>query len=673
MKYQPQITADATDIERLFLAQQVAEIGSFDWDLTTGKIWLSPEERLLLGIDDMYLSGKIEDASVFTSIAHPEDGPRMKKYLQEAVKNHLDYDAEFRIITKDKTVKWLKGKGKFFYDESGKAIRLIGVNFDITARKMSENSLQFKAQATRLLSSSLQYEEILHIVCSLAVKYVADWCTVDVVQEYGTISLVAIEHKDPKKISWAKRIRKKNPISISSPTSTARVINTGKPEFYPEITEEMIQAANPTKDQLKILRKLGFSSMMVVPLEIRGKIVGAITFISAESGYHYQPYDFEIAQQLASRASLSLENSALYMEVTQGRERLRKLLSNVPCVVWERYGEPKDGLSPIGFISHYAEELLGYPIANWDTDPYFSHTIIHDDDRARVIQEYQDIYNSGKDGVVRFRWIAKDGRILFVETHCAVIPDAQGNPVGLRGVTMDISSRMELEQRKDDFIAMASHELKTPVTSLRVFTQVLQASLATNTLVKAPIYLERMGKQIDTLAELVSDLLDLSKVQSGKLALHKEEFSIRDLVAETIQTMQPTTKHAINLHKGQDLWVLADRNRIGQVIINLLSNAIKYSPGAKEIDVSVKKKDERVLVRVQDYGIGIPDASKSHIFERFYRVFDATDKTFPGLGIGLYITKEIIERHDGTITLESKLKEGTNFTFTLPIVEKTKG
>lgn len=262
----------------------------------------------------------------------------------------------------------------------------------------------------------------------------------------------------------------------------------------------------------------------------------------------------------------------------------------------------------------------------------------------------------------------KGGRTIDVSLTMSPLKDARGKVIGASGIGRDISSSKELERRKDAFIGMASHELKTPITSIKAYIQVLQSKYRQNGDRLALKYLDKTNEQLDNLTELVNDLLDLSKIQTGRLELEKRNFNLGDLVIETVENMQGlTNKHEINLEANLDLEIVGDKNRLGQVLINLVNNAIKYSPEAEKIIVKVFKIRNKVVFAVKDFGIGISRTHQKRIFDRFYRAAGKSEKTFPGLGIGLYISSEIVRRHGGNIWVESVKRKGSTFFVSLPL------
>jgi signal transduction histidine kinase len=225
---------------------------------------------------------------------------------------------------------------------------------------------------------------------------------------------------------------------------------------------------------------------------------------------------------------------------------------------------------------------------------------------------------------------------------------------------------------RDNFISIASHELKTPVTSLKVYAEVLHRQFKQKGQHKEAQYMEKMGEQIDKLTMLIHDLLDVTRLQSGKLSLRREEIDLSKVVKEVVESMKPTVgSHTIVFKSTTNAIVNGDKDRLGQVVSNFLTNAIKYSPHADRINVTVSEDAKGVKVSVQDFGIGIAKQYQNKIFNRFYRVGAPREQTFPGLGMGLYICSEIIKRHGGEIMVESVHRKGSIFSFSIPFKQKS--
>lgn len=259
----------------------------------------------------------------------------------------------------------------------------------------------------------------------------------------------------------------------------------------------------------------------------------------------------------------------------------------------------------------------------------------------------------------------KDGRIFH--RYSAPVKGKNDEYYGYAWYFRDITEQKKLERQKDEFLAIASHELKTPITSIKIYSQFLLTSFQKKGDEKATGQLTKMYAQVNKLTNLISDLLDVTKIKGGKLQLNKEEFDFNTLVDDIIADLQLTTeKHSIVKEFSKTKTVYADRDRLGQVITNFLSNAIKYSPDSNKIIVQIKNEKNDVLFSVQDFGIGISKDEQRNVFKRFVRVSEH-HKTFPGLGLGLYISKEIMKRHGGKIWMKSEKGKGSTFYFSLPL------
>jgi two-component system CheB/CheR fusion protein len=239
------------------------------------------------------------------------------------------------------------------------------------------------------------------------------------------------------------------------------------------------------------------------------------------------------------------------------------------------------------------------------------------------------------------------------------------------GVMYDITERKKLEKEKEEFLNIASHEIKTPLTSIKSYAEIVQDLFEESNSKEQTLYLNKLNIQIDRLNDLISDLLDTTKVKEGELPLHLKLFDLNELIRDRISDLEHLShKHEIRLISGDIPAVTADSERIGQVLINLINNAIKYSPKGGEIIVTSQLKDGRIMISVKDQGIGISKEMQGRVFDRFFRVANAQTNTAPGMGLGLYISAGIIYRHKGTISVESNPGEGTTFSFTIPVSQE---
>lgn len=226
------------------------------------------------------------------------------------------------------------------------------------------------------------------------------------------------------------------------------------------------------------------------------------------------------------------------------------------------------------------------------------------------------------------------------------------------------------EQCKDEFISMAGHELKTPLTSLLGYTELLQLKFARSGDQEALRTLSKMAMLIHRLTRLVEDLLDLSKIRAGNLTFAEETVDVDALVGDVVESLQLSgAQHRIDIEGSAQGAITGDRERLGQVVSNLLTNAMKYSPHAGRVLVRLARSPATLTVSVQDFGIGIPKAYQEKIFECFYRVPSERGRTYPGLGMGLFIAQQIVEHHGGKMRVESVEGQGSTFSFTLPVQE----
>lgn len=273
--------------------------------------------------------------------------------------------------------------------------------------------------------------------------------------------------------------------------------------------------------------------------------------------------------------------------------------------------------------------------------------------------------------------VAKDGSERQLSITVSPIRNSKGKIIGASKIARDISMRVEAENKqklytqrlqdlndyKDEFMAMASHELKTPLTVIMANLQILQEIMSADPRVK---FVSKSMKQVNKLNELIFKILDVSKIHAGKLKFEFSDFDLYQLLKEITEHTLKSTSHPVHLEKQDErFWVKADKEKIEQVIVNILSNAVKYSDSNEDIFIDLKHDGENIVVRIADKGIGIPQSDLENVFQRFYRV-SGPASSFSGSGIGLYISAEIIKSHGGKIWAESQLGKGSVFYFSIP-------
>ncbi|GHO83158.1 PAS domain-containing sensor histidine kinase [Dictyobacter formicarum] len=313
--------------------------------------------------------------------------------------------------------------------------------------------------------------------------------------------------------------------------------------------------------------------------------------------------------------------------------------------------------------------ILGWAVEERVGQNIFTNPITHPDDvQAQQAFLIDAINNPNKIVTSTFRLQRKDGSSCYIE---AIGRNLLHHPLvqGIVTTYRDITERMELEKRKEEFIRVASHELRIPITNLKGHTQVLKMMLEDHDAMEEPIeYLSIMDKQIDRLTRLINDLLDVTKISASMMDYKDTLFEVDAFIHNIVTLLQHISpRHTLRITGQSYATLCADKDRLAQVMINLIMNAIKYSPDAQYIDIEVASENGCVLIHVRDYGKGIPLPYQQKIFDRFYRVPDMDTESSSGLGIGLYVAREIIARHHGELWVESQPGEGSTFSISLPI------
>ena len=259
-----------------------------------------------------------------------------------------------------------------------------------------------------------------------------------------------------------------------------------------------------------------------------------------------------------------------------------------------------------------------------------------------------------------------DGSFHWMDASGLPSYDRDGNPAFMTGVATDVTKRKNYETQKDDFLSIASHELKTPITSLKASIQLLEKLKNKPTDEKIPKLIAQSAKSIEKLTVLVDDLLNLNRLNGGKMKLLKSEFTVSKMLESCCELLRITDSHKVKITGDLESTTFADEERIDQVVVNLLNNAVKYASQSNEIRLNIKKYDHYIKVDVQDFGEGIDDDIQPHLFERYFRA-SHKEKHYSGLGLGLYISAEIIKRHGGEMGVQSIKGNGSTFWFTIPV------
>ncbi len=353
------------------------------------------------------------------------------------------------------------------------------------------------------------------------------------------------------------------------------------------------------------------------------------------------------------------EQKRIEEALRQSQERVNQLLNSSIIGIFLAEGDDVvEANATFLRMTGYTREDLRQRHVNWAsmTLPVYA-SLAQQVHQELAIQNYTTPFET--------ELVCKDGSRLPVLMGGVTFQDNMLQGIGF---VLDNSARKELEQRKDDFLSMASHELKTPLTAVKIQTQLVRKRLVRQGLAETAAALARIEEPVKQLERLIGELLDVSKIQAGRLEYVRKPVDLDALLHEVAETMQQmSTTHSIVVRGATAHLLVGDKGRLEQVFINLLSNAIKYSPDACTVEIEASASAEIVTIRVLDHGIGIPQEQREKIFERFYRVGDLSQRAVPGLGMGLYIVAEIVKQHGGTIVVESEVGKGSTFTVALPL------
>lgn len=482
-----------------------------------------------------------------------------------------------------------------------------------------------------------------------------------------------------------------------------------------DVTDSVISRENATKSEARLRKLVDANIVGIIFWDINGKILNANEIFLHTIGYtrseleegkidwismtpsEYQDLDKNAVEELyrlgahspvqkeyirkdGSRVDVLVGSTFLDSSKVEGigfvldissevnsrknaqnsQEQFKNLSDSMPQLVWSA--------NPDGKVDYYNQKYKEFAGIKKKGEEYEWTLVVHKEDLEKTIQAWSNAILTGTVYEVEHRIKLKSGEFSWFLSRGIPVKDKSGKIIKWYGTATNINELKKLEQQKDQFIAVASHELKTPITSIKAYQQVLKKHSQTQNNKENTLLLTKMEKQIDKLNLLVNDLLDVTKIQAGKLQLRVSYFNLQEVVREVVTNIQMTTKsHKIEFNSQQELMIHADKDRLIQVIENYITNAIKYSPKAKKVIVRVKMKDSFVELSVEDFGVGIPQGKLDKIFERFYQVEEHDRKAFAGLGLGLFISKEIITRHNGQVWATSEVDQGSRFYFKLPI------
>lgn len=570
--------------------------------------YVSPSVTELLGYEPHELIG----VSLY-DLVYPADRQKLEQEQVRIAGGKLEQQTEYRIRKKDGSYLWLEASSRFITDETGMIVKWLTCSRDIAFRKQAELSIRASEERYRTLFDNNPFP-----------MFVLDPVTLGFLQVN---------------------------------TAAVRVYGYSTEEFSSMKLDELLhERSNDSHNSCELI-----TSGHWLHKAKNGKAV-TVELSSTPISFDHGKAVLVLVNDVSERAELEEEVAERTRELLLSEGRFRVLAESIPQIIWTA--------SPEGVIDYYNERWYNFTgVKHGDIiDQKWWKQVVHPQDAKPTLDAWKHSVATGEEFSIECRLKGKwAGVYRWYLGKALPLRDSDGSIVKWFGTFTNIDDQKQLEERKDEFIGIASHELKTPLTSIKAYTELLERRLMDGSDETSRIYITKTNGYIKKLGQLISDLLDVSKIQAGKLQFHMQDFDADEFVKESIDNiMHLANKHRITINGKAGVQLRGDKQRLEQVLSNLLSNAMKYSPAADEVIVNVCHDDEKVTISVTDHGIGVPADKHTKLFERFYRV-EKNAYRFQGLGIGLYISAEIVRRHGGKIWVESEEGKGATFHFTLPL------
>jgi PAS domain S-box-containing protein len=553
--------------------------------------------------------------------------------------------------------RWSAASARPLYGDDGEVEAAISIFRDITDLKRTEVTQRFLAEATEILNRSLDLHETIASLARLAVPTLADWCVVHRRGEQGGVEPLVLAHSDPEKVRWSEELGRRWPAHEDERSVIMQVLESGRPQLFPEVGDDMLAAAARDDEHLELIRSVGMRSAMTVPVVGRTGVLGTMTFVSAETGRRYGDADLNLAQGLAQRAGFALENALLY-EQAEARGHAALVLSHIEDGVflvdgdgivrlWNAAAARLTGLAPAEMLGRAAEEAL----PGWA-------------DLAPLVR----LGSSGEPGSAPIQSLPLDlgGRELWVAASGVAFEE------GIVYAFRDLTSERDVDELKTEFLATASHELRTPLAAVYGAAMTLRRTDLDLDEEQRGRLLDIVSSESNRLTRIVDDILWASRVDSGRLEVSIEQFdplAVANGIAEAARAHLPAGIELVLSAPAEPAPVVGDADKVRQVLSNLVENAVKYSPDGGKVEVRLEPQERRVLFSVRDEGLGIPPGEQSRIFEKFYRLDPNLTRGVGGTGLGLYICRELVRRMGGRIWVASTEGEGSTFFFDIPAGE----
>ncbi|SEM31719.1 PAS domain S-box-containing protein [Chryseobacterium taichungense] len=595
------------------------------------------------------LSGRSKDQLInmgWHDLIHPQDKQKFLEIHQQAFARQVSYSAEIRLFGSDGSYHWLLKKGTPRFLSDGSFAGFISSCVDITPLKLSEQKLQDMNE--ELAASNEEFAALN--------------------EELATTNEELAESNEELLRSEARfrNLIRQAPVAIC-------VIRAGD-LIVTEVNDGYLELVGKSREQLE--RRLIWDGVAEAA-EVYSPIMQQV--ITTGVAFHGREHelilnrngvDETVFVDFVYEPVTDLKGKVISIMVV-GNDVTDKVLARRQIEDVEERNRLAIEAAEIGtYELTYADQSV---IGSKRFDEIFG--ITSPVSRAQVLATYHplDLHLSDqahdiarKTGKLFYetRIVLANDSVKWIRLHGNVHYDGEGNVKKLLGTVMDITALKQIQQQKDDFISIASHELKTPLTSLKASLQLLERMKTTPTAL-LPRLIDQSNRSMEKISELVEELLNVTRINEGKVMLNKKKFDLAHLVEECCSHVIHLGTHELVVEGERNLEIMADENRIQQVIINFINNAIKYAPQSRQIFLAIEHISDSVKVSVRDTGPGIPADKLPYLFERYYRV-DPKGIQASGLGLGLYISADIIERHGGKIGVESVEGKGSTFWFTLP-------
>ncbi|HYI14986.1 MAG TPA: ATP-binding protein [Thermomicrobiales bacterium] len=523
---------------------------------------------------------------------------------------------------------------------------------EVTELVQTQEALAFLTDASTQLAGSIDYDATLQTAVELAVPRLADFCMIDVVT--GGAGQVVARAVDPDRERLLYEVRQHYPFDPREDAPWTTLVRDQGLILAPDADAGQIAALARDAGHADYLRRIGARSTLFIPLLAGDEMAGILSLGMAESNRRFGLADQRLAEELARRVATSILNATIHRDAQSAEARYRGLFEGAAdaIVVVDGDGYYIDVNPAMSELTGYSrDELLRFRAGDGQ---------LTSAGPGLARPRFEQIREEGSfRGEMELR--RKNGTIVPVESVIRAIHLPEGT--AFINMMRDISRRRELERMQREFMAIVTHELKGPLTSIKGFSQIMRRQERYNERAVDSILL-----QTGQIERLVNDMLDAASSDADRLELQRDEVDLVRLTQLAIdQARAASPSHDIRIDTNQpELIGHWDAERLVQIFSNLLSNAVKYSPDGGNIVVTVERVDDIAHVSIADQGIGIPSEALPRLFERFYRVEDTGHLGIEGLGLGLYITRSLIEAHGGQISVTSDAGHGSTFSFTLP-------